>query len=164
MIFVTVGTDHHPFNRLVKWISNAIDEGLVAPGEVVMQNGFTEVHDERIQKRQFLSFAEMMDNFDKAQLVITHGSSTAMLVCHRLKRPLVVPRIASLGEHIDDHQLEFIQETRNVYPFAVAMDESDFRSALADKVTVSRWNDDWELGGRTAIAAFGKAVEQLMRT
>jgi UDP-N-acetylglucosamine transferase subunit ALG13 len=163
VIFVTVGTDHHPFNRLVKWIVNALDEALIEPGEVVMQNGYTAVRDERIMTRQFLTFAEMVAHFDRAQLVVTHGSSTAMLVCHSGKRPLVVPRIAGLGEHVDDHQLEFVQETRNVYPFVAAMEESEFRAALRDREAVSKWNYDWEFGGKAAIAVFRRAVEQLFK-
>lgn len=161
MIFATLGTDHHPFDRLVAWLSEAIDAGIIKE-QVVIQHGFTEVNDPRLEKYKMIGFDEMMRYFDQASVVITHASSTAMLVCHHRRRPIVVPRNPELGEHIDNHQREFIEATREVYPFFVAYNRDDFFEGLRNSVEVSAWDDAFEVGGRAAIQQFKSEFEKLI--
>lgn len=160
MIFVTLGTDHHPFTRLVNWISEAIDASVIAE-PVVIQNGFTPVNDRRLETHEMIGFDQMMRHFEEASVVITHASSTAMLVCHHRRRPIVVPRNPSLGEHVDDHQREFIQATRDVYPFFVANTRSEFFEGLSNKAGASAWNGNFEVGGKEAIRRFRQEFDGL---
>lgn len=162
MIFVTLGTDHHPFSRLVSWLSAAIDSGIVTE-QIVIQHGFTPVPDARMEKHEIIGFDEMVRYFDEASAVVTHASSTAMLVCHRRRRPIVVPRDPALGEHVDNHQAEFIDATRAIYPFFVARSQDDLFDGLRRRATISQWNDEFEVGGLEAIRRFKSEFDDLLR-
>lgn len=110
MILVTVGTDHHPFDRLIKavdkikslgWLQ---DEVQIQSGPSRLKPGFCQVHD-------FLSFEELMKKIEKARIVITHGGpGSIMPVLYRQKIPIVMAREKRYGEAVDDHQMAFVKK------------------------------------------------------
>ena len=53
----------------------------------------------------------MIDNVDKARIVITHGGPSSFIMAQQIgKIPIVVPRMKALGEHINDHQIVFCRQ------------------------------------------------------
>lgn len=107
LVLVTVGTDHHPFDRLVAWIDSWI--ATKPPGLVrcLVQTG-TSVPPRRAPYRDYLSPAELEAAMNEAAAVVCHGGPATILMCRGLdKKPIVVPRRADLGEHVDGHQLLF---------------------------------------------------------
>lgn len=101
MIFVTVGTNEAPFDRLVR----AVD--LLSPDEeVVVQHGASAVRPARARCVDFLPFEEMVDHIRSARAVVTHaGVGSIMVTLANGKRPFVVPRLKRFGEAVDDHQV-----------------------------------------------------------
>ena len=100
MIFVTVGTHHQPFERLLNGLSALDDELVVQFGPGAPPPGV-----ERAQA--FMSFDAMLECFREADKVITHAGVGSILCATREGHlPLVVPRRSDLGEHVDDHQVE----------------------------------------------------------
>lgn len=52
----------------------------------------------------------MVDQFKKADLVISHAGIGSFLMCLQYEKiPILFPRQAALKEHIDDHQSEFVK-------------------------------------------------------
>lgn len=102
MIFVTVGTHGQPFERMLKEV-----ERLPNPDEVVLQYGVG-VPPRAIRRAvAFMSFGEMEEHFQAADVVVTHAGVGSILCARRAgRRPIVVPRYRDLGEHVDDHQVE----------------------------------------------------------
>ena len=101
MIFVTLGTHHDPFPRLI--------EGLQAldADELVVQYGHSPAPLHASEAMQFLPFVDLVEQLESADAVVTHAGVGSILTCLRLgKTPLVVPRQRRLGEHVDDHQVE----------------------------------------------------------
>lgn len=101
MIFVTIGT-HEPFGRLLQ----ALDD---FPGdeEIVVQCGLSSVRPTRATCVEFLTYDELVTHVRDARVVVAHaGVGTIMTSIENGKRPVVVPRLAGLGEAVDDHQLE----------------------------------------------------------
>ncbi len=101
MIFVTIGT-HEPFARLLQ----ALDR---FPGdeEIVVQCGLSPVRPTRATCVDFLTYDELVTHVRNARVVVAHaGVGTIMTSIENGKRPVVVPRLARLGEAVDDHQLE----------------------------------------------------------
>jgi UDP-N-acetylglucosamine transferase subunit ALG13 len=103
VIFVSVGTNEAPFDRLLEAVASLrLDE------EVVVQHG----HSARLgppgaRLVDFLSFEEMVDHIRDARVVVTHaGVGSAMVSLANGKRPVVVPRRRSFAEAVDDHQLQ----------------------------------------------------------
>jgi UDP-N-acetylglucosamine--N-acetylmuramyl-(pentapeptide) pyrophosphoryl-undecaprenol N-acetylglucosamine transferase len=114
VIFVTLGTNHDPFTRLV--------DGLAAlPGdELVVQHGHSPAPPGVAEAVDFLPFADLLDRIRAADVVITHAGVGSILLCLRNGRtPLVVPRRRVHGEHVDDHQVELtsaLDEAGKVVP------------------------------------------------
>lgn len=105
VILATVGTDVHPFDRLVGWVDGW---AKAHPDfEVIIQYGSSAVP-EIANGIQFLSHDALLEWMTRASIVITHGGpATIMEVRARHGVPIVIPRNPSLGEHVDRHQLDF---------------------------------------------------------
>jgi UDP-N-acetylglucosamine transferase subunit ALG13 len=114
VIFVTLGTHHDPFTRLV-------DALAALPGEeLVVQHGHSPAPPGVAEAVRFLPFAELLDRITAADVVVTHAGVGSILLCLRNGRtPLVVPRRRAHGEHVDDHQVELtsaLEEAGKVVP------------------------------------------------
>lgn len=100
MIFVTVGTHHQPFERLL----GALDQ---VDDELVVQYGPGEPPAAATRAQAYMPFDEMLACFRAAEKTITHAGVGSILCASREGHvPLVVPRRHDLGEHVDDHQVE----------------------------------------------------------
>ena len=103
MIFLTTGTQL-PFDRLVK----AVDNWAAANPDkkVFAQIGDGKYTPKNMPYVQRLTPKQYQENFDVAELVISHvGMGTIISGLENAKPLLVMPRKASLGEHRNDHQL-----------------------------------------------------------
>lgn len=116
MIFVTVGTDVHGFDRLVAGmdrLAGDIDE------DVVMQIGKTQREPQNAEWFRFTSGAEIARLYDDAAVVVAHaGAGTVIEIVSRGKPAVIVPRRAKFDEHVDDHQLELasaIEEWEGIF-------------------------------------------------
>jgi UDP-N-acetylglucosamine transferase subunit ALG13 len=103
MIFVTVGTLHYPFDRLLGALNTLPqDEELIvqcrAPGRLPARAAAVED----------LPYDELVDHIRRARTVVCHaGVGSVLTTLGEGKRPVVVPRLARYGEAVDDHQLPF---------------------------------------------------------
>jgi UDP-N-acetylglucosamine transferase subunit ALG13 len=102
MIFLTVGTNEAPFDRLLRvFASNPPDEELVA------QCGPSRICPPRATCVDYLPYDELVAMIRHARLVITHcGVGSIMTALANGKRPIVVPRLRRFGEAVDDHQVQ----------------------------------------------------------
>jgi UDP-N-acetylglucosamine transferase subunit ALG13 len=101
--FVSLGTVRRPFTRLIEAVE-AIAGDLPQP--VIVQSGHTPVAGTRCEVRAFLPMPAFEACVDAAELVILQAGGGGVLAALRYgKVPVLVPRRAGRGEHIDDHQL-----------------------------------------------------------
>ncbi len=101
MIFVTVGTNETPFDRLL-----LATDRLETTEEIVAQHGSSAVRPARAVCVPFLSFDEMVAHVDRARVVVTHaGVGSILLALSRGHVPVVAPRLHRYGEAVDDHQV-----------------------------------------------------------
>lgn len=131
MIFITVGTHEQPFNRLLIEIDRLIDEGKIKD-DVFAQIGYSDYLPHSFKFEKFLSYSEMIENFKKADIIITHGGPSSFMDAIKLKKiPIVVPRQKDFNEHINNHQLVFAKElkSRN-FPIIVVEDISKLNEAI----------------------------------
>lgn len=112
MIFVTVGTHEQQFNRLIKKIDELKEQGIIRE-PVFIQSGYSTYEPECCQWEKLLPYKEMEEKIRTAHIVITHGGPSSFIsVLQAGKIPVVVPRKAEFGEHVNDHQVDF---TKKVY-------------------------------------------------
>ena len=110
MIFVTVGTQIQPFNRVIKEIDILKQEGVIAE-EVFIQLGHSTYIPENCNYSKLISFEKMQENFKNADIVITHGTPASVINALRNGTiPIVIPRQKKYGEDINDRQVDFTKE------------------------------------------------------
>lgn len=114
MIFITLGSQKFQFNRLLK----AVDE-LVAAGkikdEVFAQIGYSDYKPMNYKYEQFLDREKFSQVMDKAEIVITHGGTGAIIgAVKKGKKVIAVPRLAKYGEHVDNHQLQLVGQFKEL--------------------------------------------------
>lgn len=108
MIFVTVGTQRFPFERLLRQADALAAEGTDEP--VFAQTGHCTYIPTHCGHQSFLSKAEFAKKIEEASCVVTHsGVGTIIAALKRNKPVVVVPRLRRYGEHVDDHQLDIAQ-------------------------------------------------------
>jgi UDP-N-acetylglucosamine transferase subunit ALG13 len=132
LVFVTVGTDHHPFDRLVGWIDGWLDTEAGSRVSCLVQSG-TSRPPALAEHRDYVSYQEMEENLARAVAVVCHGGPASVMMARWAgKRPVVVPREHRFGEHVDDHQVVFSRRLATEGDIAMALDEPAFRAALEE--------------------------------
>jgi UDP-N-acetylglucosamine transferase subunit ALG13 len=105
-VVVSVGTDHHPFDRLVQWMDGWAQHNPDI--DVVIQHGSAE-EPRHAQGTRFLSHSELVSKISEAAIVVSHGGPATISEAWRAGMiPIVAPRGAGLGEHVDNHQQTFV--------------------------------------------------------
>jgi UDP-N-acetylglucosamine transferase subunit ALG13 len=130
LVFATVGTDVHPFDRMTRWIDAWLERGGEARARCFVQTG-TSAKPLRAGHRDYIGYEEMEAAIREATAVVCHGGPATISLCSALgKRPIVIPRLASLGEHVDDHQRRFAARLGADGAILLAESEERFRDLL----------------------------------
>ena len=110
MIFVTVGTQKFPFNRLLQAVDQLIETGIIQE-PVIAQCGHSTYVPRNYEAHMFMDGVQFEKTVQDCDLLITHSGVGTILKGIALKKKIiVVPRKKSLSEHVDDHQQEIANE------------------------------------------------------
>lgn len=130
-VFVTLGTIRpYPFDLLVEKVRDLIDEDI----EVIWQLGSTKAPAGLPGKvRTELSGDEMREAAEWADVVISHaGVGSALWLLDLGICPVLVPRRAVRGEHIDDHQEQIARElSSRQLAISVEVNEISYKNLAA---------------------------------
>lgn len=133
-VVVTLGTDHHPFGRLVEWVDRWAEAHPDAP--CVVQHGtappprFAEGH-------AFVDPAAIPALLARSSVAVGHAGPGTILDARRAGRlPVVVPRRHALGEVVDDHQVTFGRWMADRRQAICVENEADLHAHLS-----AAWND-----------------------
>ena len=109
MILLTVGTEKFSFHRLVEAF-DGLAAGSLAGRECFAQIGSSTSEPRHCGSETLVPFERMRELVRGAELVISHAGAGSTLLCLELGvRPILVPRLAAHGEHVDDHQRLFAE-------------------------------------------------------
>ncbi|MES9940606.1 MAG: glycosyltransferase [Candidatus Thiodiazotropha sp. 6PLUC2] len=127
MIFVTVGTQL-PFDRLIKVIDFWAKD---SNSNVYAQTGPTDTIYTNIECVKYLQQSHFEKYFTDAEVIIAHAGMGSILNALTCGKPIILmPRLASLGEHRNDHQVATAQRFENVDGIFVAWDEEQLLDYL----------------------------------
>ena len=133
LIFPPVGTQL-PFDRLI----DALD-GWAArtPGvRVVAQIGRAARTPSHIAWMRDMTPAEFRQQVAGCDTVVAHAGMGSIITAIELgKRVIVMPRLAALGEHRNDHQLATVARLSHLRGLEVAHDADDLTRRLAGPVS-----------------------------
>jgi UDP-N-acetylglucosamine transferase subunit ALG13 len=139
LVFVTVGTDHHPFGRLVGWIDAWLEGRRGAKLRCVVQHGATSPprHAEGVE---IMPFEDILDLTSRAAAVVCQaGPASVALTRGTGRKPIVVPRTKRHGEHVDDHQVAFAERLEREGHAVVAWSEGDLSAILERTLAEPDW-------------------------
>ncbi|MCI0689844.1 MAG: sulfotransferase [Sporichthyaceae bacterium] len=107
LVVITVGSDHHPFDRLTGWVDRWLADGAADRVDCVIQYGTAAVPEHGIAV-PYLDYPELQRLLAAATVVVTQGGPMSMVESRRGGRqPIVVARLPEVGEVVDGHQAEF---------------------------------------------------------
>lgn len=94
MIFVTLGSQKFQFNRLLKEIDILVKEKIIKD-DVFAQIGYSDYLPQNYQYKKFLNRDEFAEMEGKADVVITHGGTGAIIgAVKKGKKVIAFPRLA----------------------------------------------------------------------
>lgn len=163
LVFVTVGTDHHPFDRLCAWADAWVKAARHPEIPWFVQSG-TSKAPVAAPYRDYIGYDEMCSYMSRAVAVVCHGGPATIMDARRLGRvPIVVPRSADLGEHVDNHQQRFAKRMAELGEIHLAKSQDDVfelvEKAIADPSAFAVSQDGAEIAA--AVAKFEELVDGL---
>ena len=109
MIFVTLGTNDEQFPRLLKAIDKEIENGTIKE-KVIVQAGCTKYESKNMEIMDLVPRDEFDKLISECDLLITHGGVGSILTgITNGKKVIAVPRLAKYKEHLNDHQLQIVE-------------------------------------------------------
>lgn len=110
MIFVTVGTQDVPFDRLLKAVDKCINDGVITE-EVIVQCGKTKYKSKNMKMVNLLPIDEFKNIIKSARIVIAHGGVGTITDAINGGKPVIAtPRLHRYKEAVNDHQLQIIKQ------------------------------------------------------
>lgn len=139
MIFVTVGSQKFQFNRLLKEVDELIETGKIKD-DVFAQIGVSDYKPKNYKYKEFITQEEFNDYLNKADIIITHaGTGVIVNAIKKGKKVIGIPRLAKYGEHVDDHQIQLINEFKEMNFIEAAYEIDDIENSLK-KVKKNKYN------------------------
>jgi UDP-N-acetylglucosamine transferase subunit ALG13 len=127
VIFVTLGTLHFPFDRLLR----ALDD-LPAGEELIVQCRAPGRLPAQARGVPDLPFDELAETMRAARVVVCHaGVGSILTALANGKRPVTVPRLGRFGEAVDDHQLPFARRLAEAGLVTLVEDPVELAGAVA---------------------------------
>jgi UDP-N-acetylglucosamine transferase subunit ALG13 len=164
LVFVTVGTDHHPFDRLSRWVDGWLGAASGRRVRCLVQSG-TSQPPRLADHQDYFGYQEMEALLQEAAAVVCHGGPGSVMMCRWAgKRPIVVPRRRDLGEHVDDHQVVFSRRIAAEGEIALAEDDAAFAACLEEALAGEGVLDTTSLESRVGetVAQFERLVDRMM--
>jgi UDP-N-acetylglucosamine--N-acetylmuramyl-(pentapeptide) pyrophosphoryl-undecaprenol N-acetylglucosamine transferase len=104
--FVAVGTDRREYTRMLEIVARAIEAGLL-PSPVLAQAGPAQFDAAGAEVVPYMTTEEIDSAVERSAVVVCHGGAGIISTALNAGRtPIVIPRRAELGEHVDDHQYQ----------------------------------------------------------
>ena len=163
LVVLTVGTDAHPFDRVVRWVD---DWACANPDARVVAQWGTSAPATHAEGAELLPRPELQELLRAADAVVSHGGPATL---HQVREvgvlPLCVPRDPAHGEHIDDHQQRFARHQADHGRVRHVATEDELHAAL-DQVLHDR--DAFRIAATHSSAAtaaverFGAYVDALL--
>lgn len=131
-VAVLLGTDHHPYDRAVRWAAELAAE---EDATWFVQHGFTpwpESVPANLRGAPMLGIRELSELMESVDVVVTHGGPGLIMEARAARHvPIVIPRDPQFGEHVDSHQLDFTARLREEGTIRLVSSPDELRHAVS---------------------------------
>ena len=132
MIFITVGSQKFQFNRLLEQIDLLIEKDVIKEN-VFAQVGASDYKPKHYEYKDFITQDEFKEYMSKCNFVITHAGTGAIITALKSdKKVIAIPRLAKFGEHVDDHQIQLIDEFKELNFIEPVYEIEQLENAIKD--------------------------------
>ena len=136
MIFVTLGSQKFQFNRLLMELDKLVEEKKIS-NDIFAQIGYSDYKPKNYEFKEFLDREQFAEIMERCEIVITHGGTGAIVgAVKREKKVIAVPRLSKFGEHVDDHQLQIIDQFTDMNFIVGVKDTNEIYEALEQLKTI----------------------------
>jgi len=146
MVFVTLGTQDKPFERLLEAVDKQIKLGNIKD-EVIVQSGSTRYNSDKMKIYDYMTKEEFDKYIEEADIIITHaGVGTIVEGLKKNKKVIAAARKEQFGEHVNDHQEQILENfSENKYILKlVNFDELDKVIKEADEFEIREFETNQE--------------------
>jgi len=134
MILVTLGTQDKAFIRILQDIDKEIRKGNIKE-KVIVQAGYSlnKYKTDNMEMFDLIDREEFNKLVSNCTLLITHGGVGSILTGLKAgKKVIATPRLAKYKEHINDHQVQIVNEFSKK-GYILAYNEGDKLSDILEK-------------------------------
>jgi UDP-N-acetylglucosamine transferase subunit ALG13 len=132
LILVSLGTHEQPFLRAIDLVEPLARNGR----ELVIQHGHTPPRPDvpNVTWKEFVPYEEVIALMTAAESVICHAGVGTIITAGKTGHiPVVIPRRAANGEHVDDHQLDIAAKFGERGLLRCVLDETDLEPLLVPR-------------------------------
>lgn len=129
LLVVSVGTDHHRFDRLSDWVEGWLEDQGSSVDCVYQEGASRAPHG--AMTLGIVPREDMLRHMRAAEIIVTQAGPGSIKDAHAAGQvPIVVPRLRSLGEAVDDHQVAFARSVAALGWVVLAETEGALRESL----------------------------------
>ena len=134
LIFVTLGTQDKQFTRLLEAIQKQIDNGNIKKDEkIIVQAGSTKFKSKNMEIKNYMGIKQFEKLIEEADLIISHaGVGTILTALNKNKKIIAAARLKEYGEHVNDHQLQILENFSKA-GYLMALEDFDKLDILLEK-------------------------------
>lgn len=126
MIFVTLGSQKFQFDRLLQKLDELIEKNVITE-PVTAQIGASTYLPKHFEYVRFMDREQFAATMDQCDIVVTHGGTGVIIsAVKKGKKVIAVPRLAKYKEHVDDHQLQLLQQFDDLQIICACYDLEQF--------------------------------------
>lgn len=139
MIFISVGSQKFQFNRLLAEIDRLIENNTITD-KVFAQIGNSDYKPRNYKYVDFVTQDDFNKLIEKSDIIITHGGTGVIInSIKKGKKVIAIPRLSKYKEHVDDHQIQLINEFKELN-LIEAIHEVDELEKAIKKIKEKRYN------------------------
>ncbi len=110
MILIFLGTIKMDFKRPLVEIENLCRQGFIDE-RIIVQAGYTKYSSKYFEMIPFIDPHRIDDLLNDARIVISHaGTGSVLSALKKEKKIIAVARYAEYDEHVDNHQIDLLNE------------------------------------------------------
>ena len=105
--------------------------------DIFAQIGYSDYKPKNYEFKEFLDREQFAEIMERCEIVITHGGTGAIVgAVKREKKVIAVPRLSKFGEHVDDHQLQIIDQFTDMNFIVGVKETNEIYEALEQLKTI----------------------------
>lgn len=109
MILVLLGTQNNSFHRLLEELDKLVEKKIIDE-KIIVQAGYTKYESKNMKIFGLIPQEKLEKYQEKADLIITHGGVGSIISSIKKgKKVIAVPRLHKYHEHVNDHQLQIVE-------------------------------------------------------